>query len=171
MEQSKCPLTGEWISKMWYIHTVEYHCCLVNKLCLTLCNPMDFSPSCSSVHRIFPSRILEWVCHFLLQGFFPTQGLSPCLPHLLHWQANSLPMSQEESLQWNIIPSEIRRKCFSYWSIFALQCCVRFCSAARWISHIFSFIPSLDFLPQSSVTTKHWIDFPMLYSCFSLVIY
>ena len=29
-------------------------------------------------------------CHFLLQSIFPTQGLNPCL---LHWQANSLPLS------------------------------------------------------------------------------
>ena len=56
-------------------------------------------------------------CHFLLQGFFPTQGLNPCLPCLLHWQANSLPLSQEGNLQWNIIQSEKRRKFFSYWRI------------------------------------------------------
>ena len=27
-------------------------------------------------------------CHFLLQGIFPTQGSSPHLLHLLHWQAD-----------------------------------------------------------------------------------
>ena len=32
-------------------------------------------------------------CHFLLQGVFPTQGLNPCLLHLLHWQADSLPLA------------------------------------------------------------------------------
>ena len=31
------------------------------QLCLTLCNPIDYSPLCSSVHRIFLARILEWV--------------------------------------------------------------------------------------------------------------
>ena len=31
-------------------------------------------------------------CHFLLQGIFPTQGLNPHLLHLLHWQADSLPL-------------------------------------------------------------------------------
>ena len=30
-------------------------------------------------------------CHFLPQGIFPTQGLNPCLLHLLHWRADSLP--------------------------------------------------------------------------------
>ena len=29
-------------------------------------------------------------CHFLLQGIVPTQGLNPCLLHLLHWQVGSL---------------------------------------------------------------------------------
>ena len=31
-------------------------------------------------------------CHFILQGIFPPQGLNPCLLHLLHWQADSLPL-------------------------------------------------------------------------------
>ena len=24
-KEPKCPLTGEWIKKMWYTHTMEYH--------------------------------------------------------------------------------------------------------------------------------------------------
>ena len=32
-------------------------------------------------------------CHALLQGIFPTQELSPCHLHLLHWQAGSLPLA------------------------------------------------------------------------------
>ena len=35
--------------------------CLVAKLCLTLCDPMDSSPSGSSVHGISQARIPEWV--------------------------------------------------------------------------------------------------------------
>ena len=31
------------------------------QLCLTLCNPMDYSPPGSSVHGILQARILEWV--------------------------------------------------------------------------------------------------------------
>ena len=67
--------------------------------------------SCSVVldslqpHELQPARLLcPWNspgkntgvgCHFLLQGIFPTQGLNP---HLLHWQADSLPLSQQASL-------------------------------------------------------------------------
>ena len=35
--------------------------CLVAQLCPTLCDPMDCSPPCSSVHGILQARILEWV--------------------------------------------------------------------------------------------------------------
>ena len=36
-------------------------CCLVAKSCLTLCDPMDWSPPGYSVHGILQRRILEWV--------------------------------------------------------------------------------------------------------------
>ena len=40
--------------------TASYCCCLVTKLCLTHCNPMDCSPPSSTVHGISQARILEW---------------------------------------------------------------------------------------------------------------
>ena len=37
-------------------------------------------------------------CHFFLQGIFPTQGLNPCLLHLLYWQVvNDFTTAQCES--------------------------------------------------------------------------
>ena len=58
--------------------------------CPTLYDPMDCSPPSSSVHgRILRARILECVCHALIQGIFPTQGLNPSLLHFLYWQAGS----------------------------------------------------------------------------------
>ena len=54
--------------------------------CLTRCDPIDHSPSDSSVHGIFQARILEWVAipptH---EGIFPTQGSNPCLLRLQHY--------------------------------------------------------------------------------------
>ena len=41
----------------------------------------------------FPGKDTGVGCHFLLQGIFPNQGLNPCLLWLLHWQADSLPLS------------------------------------------------------------------------------
>ena len=55
----------------------------ITNLCLTRYDPMDSSPSGSSVHGIPQARILEWGCHFLLQMIFPAQGLNPRLLHLL----------------------------------------------------------------------------------------
>ena len=45
----------------------------------------------------FPGKNIGVGCHFLLQGIFPTQGSNPCLLHLLHWQADSLPLSHQGS--------------------------------------------------------------------------
>ena len=47
----------------------------------------------------FPSKNTGVGCHFLLQGFFLTQGSNS---HLLHWQAGSLPLGHQGS-PWHII--------------------------------------------------------------------
>ena len=72
-------------------------CCLFARLRPTLCDPMDSSPPGSSLHGISQARNFRsgMGCHFLLQGIFSTQGSNP---HLLHWQADSLPLSHLESL-------------------------------------------------------------------------
>ena len=60
---------------------------------------------------------------------------------------------------------------FFNWVIIALQCCISFCFTAKWISYMYTYIPSfLHFLPIY-VTTDHLVEFPVLYSRFSLVIY
>ena len=38
------------------------------QLCLTLCDPMDCSPSGSSVHGIIQARILKWLAISLSRG-------------------------------------------------------------------------------------------------------
>lgn len=35
--------------------------CVCAQLCLTICNPVNCSPSGSSLHGIFQTRILEWI--------------------------------------------------------------------------------------------------------------
>ena len=59
---------------------------------VTLRDSMDRSPPGASVHGILQARILEGLSS-PSQGVFPTQGWNPCLLHLLHWQAGSLPLA------------------------------------------------------------------------------
>ena len=56
-------------------------CCPVAKLCVTLCDPMDYSVPCSSVHGILQSRILEWIVIPSL-GVLPDPGIEPTSPTL-----------------------------------------------------------------------------------------
>ena len=58
--------------------------CLITLSCPILCNPIDCSLPGSSVHRDSPGEKTGVGCHTLLQGFFPTQGLNPGLPHCRH---------------------------------------------------------------------------------------
>ena len=43
-------------------------CVLITQLCPTLCNPMDYSPTGSSVHGILQARILKWVAIPFFRG-------------------------------------------------------------------------------------------------------
>ena len=47
----------------------------VAQLCLTLSDPMDCSPSGSSIHGIFQARVLEWVAIAFYAAFFMVQPL------------------------------------------------------------------------------------------------
>ena len=60
---------------------------LVAQSCPTLCGPMDYSPSGSSVHGILQARVLEWVAMTSPEDL-PNLGKEPGSPAL---QADSLP--------------------------------------------------------------------------------
>ena len=87
---------SEWVRILYPLidHKHDFHSCV--QLYLALCNPMGYSLSGSFVFRIIPARILESAaisCHFFLQEIILTQGLNPQLLHLLHFQADSLPLN------------------------------------------------------------------------------
>ena len=54
---------------------------------------------CSSVHGFFQAKNTRMACHFLLWKIVPIQGSNPRLLRLLHWQADSLPLSHLGSSQ------------------------------------------------------------------------
>ena len=77
-------------------------CCLVAQSCLTLCNPMDYSPPGSSVHGDSPGKNTGVGCHALLQGIFPTQGSNPGVPHcrwiLYHLSRQGSPLGHKKKI-------------------------------------------------------------------------
>ena len=55
--------------------------CLVTQSCLTLSNPMDYSPPGSSVHADPPGKNTGVGCYALLRGIFPNQRSHTGLPY------------------------------------------------------------------------------------------
>ena len=69
------------------------------QLCLTLCDPMDWSPPGSSVHGIFQARILEWVAICFSTGSSGLRDqthISLCLLHAGGFFTNGLNMPIQE---------------------------------------------------------------------------
>ena len=66
-----------------YRDVVCVHVCSAAHSCLTLCDPMFYRLSGSSVHGIFQARILKWV------AMPSSKGSNLCLLCLLHWQTDS----------------------------------------------------------------------------------
>ena len=66
--------------------------CMCTLSHMQLCDPVDYRVPPGPTRLLcpwnFPSKNTGVGCHVLLQGIFPTQGLSP---QLLHWQ-DSLPL-------------------------------------------------------------------------------
>ena len=69
--------------------------CLLH--CVWLCDSIDYSLPGSSVYEIIQYKNMWVGYHFLLQGIFLIHGSNPCLLCLLHWQADSLPLSHWRS--------------------------------------------------------------------------
>ena len=72
----------------------KINCCLVAQSCWILLRPHGLQPTRLLCSRDFPGKNTGVGCHFLLQEIFPTQGLNLSL---LHWQADSLPLSHKGS--------------------------------------------------------------------------
>ena len=66
-------------------------CAKLLQSCLTLCDPVDYSPPGSSVHGLLQARILEWVAVSLSRDL-PDPGIEPVSPVAPALQADSLPL-------------------------------------------------------------------------------
>ena len=103
----------DWVTELnWCMHARSL------QSCLSLCNPADCSPPGSSVHWILQARILEWVAISFSGG---SSSIERSNPHLLHQQADSLPLSHlGRDAYWSIyerteILSDICLKIIPWW--------------------------------------------------------
>ena len=101
-KQPMYSIDEEWVNKVWPVHVMGCYCscCLVTKLCWTPLIPHGLQPTILLCPWDFPGKNTGVICHFLLQGIFPTLESKPCL---LHWQADSLPLSHQGNPQWEVI--------------------------------------------------------------------
>ena len=84
------------LSMVWKGSSPSYSFCWCSVAKSLFCDPMDCGPPDSSVLWISQARILEWVTiSFSQPRDFPDPGINP---HLLHCQADSLPLSYQGSL-------------------------------------------------------------------------
>ena len=128
------------------------HACSVVQSCLTLCNPMDCSPSGSSVHGILQARILEWL---------------------------AIPFSKEYS--WSRVQTRVSHIAGRYFTIWAtreahdrIKCCkYRFhqgLNSPLWVSDPLSSSMLLFILPSVSwfslvftyTMEKYWVLWSLL---------
>ena len=103
---------------------------------------------CLQLHGLWPIRLLcpedfsvrntGMGCHFFLQGIFLTQGSSPHLLNLLHWQVYSLPLHHLGS-PYTVCVCVCARVCVCVCvcacvRVCACVCvCVRVCGLPRWL--------------------------------------
>ena len=59
-KQLKCPLTDEWIRKMWYIHTMEYHS-VIKK-----CKIMPFAATRMDMEMTILSAVIQKDNYYLI---------------------------------------------------------------------------------------------------------
>ena len=101
--------------------------CMHAQSCPTLCDPWTIA-HWAPLYMGFPQQEYRVVCHFPLQGIFPTQGPNPRLLCLLNWQADSLPLSYLKSLSVSYPPGILLVNCAeAFWWTWSYCCC--------WVLH------------------------------------
>ena len=77
------PAWTAWLQskREWRDANIHIHNIIVAQSCLTLCDPMDYSPTRLLCPWNAPGKNTRVDSHFLLQGIFLIQELNPCLLH------------------------------------------------------------------------------------------
>ena len=80
-------------TELWRRQTLGYFVLFTHSGVSDSLEPHGLQPTRLLCPWDFPDKNTGVGCHLLLQGIFLTQGSNPTLLHLLHWQADSLPLS------------------------------------------------------------------------------
>ena len=86
MQPLKILTTFNILFSMFYFCPVCCCCSLIPQLFLTLLRSCELQPTRLLCPWDIPSKITGVICHFLLQGIFPTKGTKATSPHLLHFR-------------------------------------------------------------------------------------
>ena len=78
-------------------------------------HPMNCSPPGSFLHGILQTRILEWVAIASSRGSSQPRGWTHSLLHLLHWQADSLPLCHLGSSKGIYAAAKSLQSCPTLW--------------------------------------------------------
>ena len=106
-----------WFEFFHLLNISKTTLCSVAQLCSILWDPMHCSPPGSSVHGL-----LKWVAISFSSGY-PSPAIEPAL--YLHWQVNSLPLSNQES----------RKSTLSFWQLFLPASHHTHSRNLRWFQH------------------------------------
>ena len=114
--------------------------CSVAQSWLTLCSFVDCSPARLLCPWDFLGKNTGVGCHFLLQGIFSIHGWNPCL---LHWQADSLPLSHQGSPDGQSVTATsclllLSLQSITYWNLYLAETSVSSNGACQTSLHGFA---------------------------------
>ena len=129
---------------------------LVAQSCLTLCDPMDRSPSDSSVHGILQARILEWAAIPFSRGSLPSWDWTciSCIVRLLlyHW-------ATQEAGSSNRRPKRTNKKHSCCWEYVCIQ-------AQKYLYWVYLKLKGKDRSPE--VSSRNDPQHPLICWCLLL---
>ena len=143
-QKSTCNSVHVSIAVAWRIYTIDVYAKSL-QLCLTLCDPMDYSLPGSSVHAILQARILEWVAVSFSRGSSQPRDQTCVSCISWHWQVILYCWATRDA-QSNYTPKkitlkkEVNMQCFqaSFLSFFLFVLAVELLVTLRlsWNAHI-----------------------------------
>ena len=138
-----------------FIFSLNVSCVLCAQslqLCLTLCDPKDYSPSDSSVHGVFQATTLDWLAITYSEGFC----LTCCLLCISWWQLHPSSWLWPQTLRVSLefpLPSPVLS--FSLAFLSPLFCLLSFLLSLFFLLSFSFFLP----FSHTSNLSRHLVAF------------